>query len=103
MSQYTALHASATSGVTASPSTSAIAAIKFSYTIWYCASVTPRETCLWAMRLSMTTGSGAESSTRCDANFTTDAASAFCCACCFWLPRLNRSEMSSGWAANILE
>lgn len=79
-----------------------MAAMRLSCTIWYWSLRMPSETCLWAMRSSIMTGSGAFGSTSWVAKVATEAASAFCCAPCFWLPRLKVLAMSSGCAVNIL-
>ena len=70
-------------------------------TIGYCSSTMPVARCLWPMRASSSSGAGASGSTRVAAKVATDAASAFCCAPCFWLPRLNVLASSSGWAVNM--
>ncbi len=98
ISQYTSSQASATSGVTASPSTSTMAANRWSWTTWYCGPVTPSEACLWAMRASMASGRSSGLFTRALAKAAMEPASACFWLPSAWLPRLNRSRSSSGWA-----
>ncbi len=77
-----------------------MAAKRWVCTTSYWSGVTPRDACLWAMRSSITSGRVSGCSTSAVANAAIEPARALRWSPDAWLPRLNRSRRSSGWAAN---
>ncbi len=102
IAQYTSVQAAATSSVTASPSTSAMAANRWLWTSGYWSRVMPSDACLCAMRLSSASGVVAGCATRAEANAAMEPASACRWVPLAWLPRLNRFRSRSGWAVKSL-
>lgn len=76
-----------------------MAANRWVCTTSYCSGVTPSEACLWAIRSSITSGRVPGRSTNWVAKAAMEPASARRWSPEAWLPRLNRSRSSSGWAA----
>lgn len=98
INQDTSSHVAATSGVTASPSTSAMARNRLPCTTWYWAGAIPSDAYSRAIRDSRCPGSRSGSVTSAEA--ATEPAGATCCVPSAWSPRLEVPSSSTGRAVN---